>query len=365
MTTKREPTLADYFAYGHNPLMWELIGEKRVKTLQARARSAHRFVFDEEASVRVAKVARDLPELILRESQFARAPYDLTWIEYQAAVYWNVLNDQVQVADHHDIRVGFLIDHNQVIVIAQGEDNPNSCGVYPIAYHLNTEWPVADQIRFADIMQTSRLGLDIWMWGASADYFLKRGEHERMRELRSNNMAEFICDLKRIKPESAQKILTGAQGDMRTIITFLLMLNRPSATQYKNYLPNHRGWLKSRFVPYLSHTTIHVSLDAGNTIKLVGTPQGETVERRRTEVRGHYCHDQTARDYMRIAGCIHDWEPTGGPETGWARSPNLLPNDVNHWVCGTCGGKRWWRAEHERGSAAVGFVHREGYEVTE
>jgi hypothetical protein len=118
---KRNPTLADTFAYNRNPMMGEIIGKKATQTFQARTRAAHRFVFDDEASERVAKVVRDIPELILRESQFARAPFDLTWIEYQAMPYWSILGDQHQAENDHDTRVGFLIDHNRVNVIAEGE----------------------------------------------------------------------------------------------------------------------------------------------------------------------------------------------------------------------------------------------------
>ena len=364
MSEKRQPLLADRFAANRDRTMLLMAGEKATREVQHRVRQARKLVFDVEATERVASVVRDIPELILRESQFARAPFDLTWIEYDAAAYWETLMGHPQNPDDNtvDTRVGFLIDHNRVNVVMEGTSREtNGNGLYPIAYHLNTEWPAEDQRRFAEFTHTSRLGLDVWLWGSTAQHFMDTGQTGLMRTLRDHNMAEWIGNPAYTLNVRRTDLLGGAQGDLRTVIALLLMINRPAVVQYKHTLPNARGFIRNKLLPYLSHTVVSVSLDAVKTLRLIGTPEGEAIERRRHEVRGHYCHDHTAREYMRIAGCMHDWQPC---DETWARS-DAAPAEVNHWTCGTCGGKRWWRVAHERGSAERGFVAHDGYEITD
>jgi hypothetical protein len=200
------------------------------------------------------------------------------------------------------------------------------------------------------------------MWGSSAQKFLDAGEVRLLRVLRDSNMAEWLGDENMLRrSRTVQDFLKGAQGDMRTIIAFLLMLNRPSIVQYRKTLPNWRGFIGNKVRPFMSHTTVNVSLDAVATLRLIGTPSGDAVARRRHEVRGHFCHDKTARDFMRIAGCIHDWHAAHEDWTPW---PDAPIEGRRHWICGVCEGKRWRRDAHERGTAEVGFVAHDGYEVT-
>jgi hypothetical protein len=362
----REPTLADYFIAEQANMMDKAVGEKTIAALQAKARQAHKFVFDEEASIRVGEVVRDIPDLIIREAQFARAPFEVTWIEYDAFHFWSTVNGR-EPDEKSDTKVGFLIDHNRVNVVAMGEEDKRRThtGLYPIAYHLNTEWPVEDQLRFAHNASTSRMGLDFWMWGETAGKLLQAGETDKLRALRDSHMAEFILRpdflANLVKRNRLVGFLDKSAGDMRNMIAFLLMLNRPSIVQYKNTLPKWHGFIGNKVKPFFSHTTVNVSLDAVAVLNLVGTPKGEEVGRRRHEVRGHYCHDKGARDYMRIAGCIHDWQPTHKDWTPW---PDAKADEADNWRCGTCDGKRWWRAEHHRGTAQTGFVINDGYQVT-
>jgi hypothetical protein len=150
-------------------------------------------------------------------------------------------------------------------------------------------------------------------------------------------------------------------GDLRNVIACLLMLNRPTITKYVDDLPQSRGWLKNKLVPYWSHTTVTINLDPKPILRLIGTDRESGVTKRRHEVEGHYCHDKEWRDYGTIAGCIHepidtdaDWIPLVGV---------YAPSTVEHWVCKVCGGKRWWRSEHLRGDANKGWVIKDRYNV--
>jgi hypothetical protein len=38
--------------------------------------------------------------------------------------------------------------------------------------------------------------------------------------------------------------------------------------------------------------------------------------------------------------------------------------EEGRWMCAACGGKRSWVRAHERGDASIGYVIRDGYQVT-
>jgi hypothetical protein len=375
---RRRPTLADRFAVHHYDTKSRFVLPAAIKQMQNATRNARRFVFDEDAARRVARVVQEVPDLLAREVQFARAPYDITWIEFPSYIYWLTLREEnprlydaqgewgdVETADH---TIGYLIDHNRINTVTLGTVSEPDGPPYitPIQYRLNTEWPVEDQLQFAQLIGASRLGIDAFLWGSTYDKL----SWEERRLLRDYNMVERVPlnPYNRIselwsQPGSLAGVARGSVGELRTVIAMLLMLNRPSLTTYRQTLPTRKLPYHGRNIPYMSHTVVDVTLDPVPTLRLIGTPEGESVARRRHEVRGHYCHDKTARDYAKIAGCIHEWIATN---EDWTPVDATYPRDeVKHWRCSVCEGKRWWRDAHERGTAEVGFVAHDGYDVTD
>jgi len=106
---------------------------------------------------------------------------------------------------------------------------------------------------------------------------------------------------------------------------------------------------------------VTIDIDAVPTMRLIGTPAGDAVPRRRHEVRGHYCHNAEAHDYARIAGCQHEWLAA---DAFWEPLRGTRISDANHWVCDACGGHRWWQRTHKRGDESRGTVMHGGYNVT-
>jgi hypothetical protein len=372
-TDKRQALIVDRFIHRRFTAKEQLFHPAAIDQMQRAARKANKFVLDEEAARRVARVVLEVPDLLVREHQFARAPYDITWIEWPSHVYWQTLRDAKPAAydrlgmwgdrETADHSVGYLIDHGRVNTITSGTVRHPDADVYvsPLQYHLNTEWPLRDQIAFAQMVGTSRLGIAAAMWGSTFDEL----DREARRLLRDNNVMEMVPlnpkhpTSHRLRDTLAASV-QGSVGDVRTIIAILLMLNRPSITKYRQ-VQSGRGIVRGKSMAYMSHTVVDVSLDAVQTLRLIGTPSDDRIEKRRHEVRGHYCHDETAREYARIAGCIHQYEPHDANWKPWLNAP---ADEVNHWVCAQCGGRRWWRKSHIRGSAIEGFVLKDGYNVT-
>jgi hypothetical protein len=371
--SKRRPLVADRFVNRRFSQEERFYHPAAVDQMQRAARKAVKFVLNEEATERVARVVLEVPDLLVREHQFARAPYDITWIEYPAHIYWQTLRNAKPDAydrqgkwgsqDTADHTVAYLIDHGRVNTITSGTvaDPDSPVFITPLQYQLNTEWPLRDQLRFTEMAHLSRLMLAAVMWGSTFDSLDK----EDWRSLRDNNVMEMVPlnpkhPKANVLKDNLSDSLRGSVGDVRTVIALLLMLNRPSITKYR-HVEGTRGFVRGKSLAYMSHTVVDVSLDAATTLRNIGTPGETNIEKRRHEVRGHYCHDETAREYARIAGCIHEYQPH---DENWKPWPDAPSDEVNHWICAQCGGRRWWRKSHMRGSAIEGFVVKDGYQVS-
>jgi hypothetical protein len=143
------------------------------------------------------------------------------------------------------------------------------------------------------------------------------------------------------------------------VVAILLALNRPAITRLTTTPPGS-GLYRGKNTVYHTHTSVTIDLDPIPGLR-AEIASGPGALRRRHEVRGHYCHDANARDYHRIAGCIHEWLPA---DEEWTPLGGAYKADrVNHWLCEACGGKRWWKTEHTRGDATLGFVSHDDYRV--
>ena len=366
----RGPTLADRFLQVPVKQMERLYHPKAVEQIRRSLRSSEKFVMDQAAALRVAKVVMDVPDLLVREHRFAHPPFPVTWIEYPSLDYW--LEFRKRDAALYDAAgewgdpatadrcAGYLIDHNRINVVTMGSDG--GVFMHPLQYRLLTEWEMDEQLEFCRLIGSSRLGIDIFLWGSTWGLI----DDESRRLLRGYNVAEAvpcnpdsIAGRKMMEDRALLRSARGAVGELRTIVAILLMLNRPSMTRYVSMIPNATGFIRAKLAPYMRHRTVTIDLDPTPSMKLVGTEQDDKNLRARHRVRGHFCHDKTARDYARIAGCIHEWVDSHKDWTPW---PDAKLDEVENWLCSSCGGKRWHREAHERGSAEIGFTTHD-YEV--
>jgi hypothetical protein len=298
--------------------------------------SARRFVLTENAAIRSAQVMRTLPDLMVEASRFARAPFDLTWIEFPFRAFYQELTQTSPDLDC-DATVGYFIDHGRVYCASSTQDATARPLFMPIVYGLNEEWPIDEQLDFCSRMKVSRLGCDQFMWGSTYNFL----NEDQRRQMRAQHSMHLLAD-RRFDHNGLTDMMNSAVGDLRTIVGLLLLLNRPSLTTYRD-APASRGYFNKKFRGYLSHTTVDIPLDPVPQLRLVGTPADDASPRRRHEVRGHWCHDAQARRRT----CVHQWEA----------------EDEDHFTCSVCLGKRWWRRDCVRGHSGLGFVQKD-YAVT-
>jgi hypothetical protein len=331
---------------------------------QAKVRVAEKFVFDPEASHRVGTVIRDIPDLLVEQIQFARAPFDLCWIEYDVEQIFKVLNptDTNPNDATQDKLLGILVNHNRIVEVI--EDIRGHIGFLPFVYHLNTEWLIPDQLRFCEMMGVSRLGIDHWLWGSVANKFRDQGKQDYLRLLRDTTMVEPLLPSEATDDKQQMALmLHGTTGDFKNHLAVLLLLNQPSVTQYIR-IPPTRGWIGNKPKPFMAHNTVRVALDPIPNIVLLSEGHGEGDLRRRHRVRGHYCQNEAARTAARHRNCIHEWQAASEEWEIVAGSDEPMPDsDINHWICSGCHGRRWWRAQHERGDASKGFIDHTHYDV--
>jgi len=338
---------------------------RKAAIYQDKIRKAEKMVFDTEASIRIGEMLRDIPELLVEQIQFARAPFENCWIEYDSLAVWNILSPGRDIKhspwdNSYDTTVGLLIDHNKVNVWSLPASG--DFGMLGFTYYLNTEWLLEDQLDWCEKTGMSRLGIDMWLWGSLWSHFHNSGQHEYLRKLRDTTKVEL--DFPKgmaLNPKSLEQPLQGTQGDFKNTVAILLALNQPRVTNYIQ-VPRRRGWIGNKNKPFMSYHSVKVALDAVAQTKLLSQGDGQSMLRRGGHVSGCYCHNKTARDYARIAGCIHDWGPCDD-DWEYIGPKAALTLTVNHWQCRVCDGRRWWRKEHDR-DASLGFVEHPTYRVT-
>lgn len=350
---KRQPLLIDrVLAATPHDLGRDIMERRVIEHAQGRLKKAKPFLLDAQAVSRFAKVARELPDLVVQQQEFARAPYEVMWVEFDYTQFWSELR-QDEPDETSDSLVGYLIDHDVVYAFAGGtRENPRKTPVMvPVRFKLHEPWTVESQMQFCQDVKTSRLQIDAWLWGEHAFYNLM---DESRRSLRTAHTAELLFGPKfknHLHEAFHAALVDGSSGDLRNIVTLLLLLNRPQAVRYVRSVDRGRGWVKGKMVPYFGYTTVTLDLDPEPVLRKIGT-SGETQdELRRHEVRGHYRHD----DAWKLGSM------------GLCEHTAVLDETSKHpdrsYRCSKCGGRKWWVPEFLRGNGAKGFIIKQ-YEVT-
>ena len=340
MKHKPWPTLADnYIASAKMKLPFEPPASKVI--------NARRFVLDEGASSFLAKSIHYSGDMMMQQSQFARAPYDLTWVELQHKAYFGTLAelyDETEfplvshplVDDHFgsdDDKVGFLIDHGRVWSFASAND-PDATGCLPISYDLHKPMSIEKELEMAELFGRTRMTLRVGLFGSSGIRDL-----DTLRYASEHTVNWHLPTMK----DKAKGVLYMSSGDLKLVLGLLLILSRPGKSIiYTDDVGHRHGIMKGKRVVYHSHNLVKLHLSTGDPVKRFMSDLAHGSIRRRHDVRGHWCQTKRTRS------CAHDW----------------IAEDPNRFECTICHGKRWWRKTHCRGDAGKGVVTKT-YEVTE
>lgn len=335
-----EPTLADdlLFTRKRSPI----VQRKAHETMLSELRNARRFVFDHAATERMAMMCRDSPNMIADYTEFARAPYETTWIECEAATLFDVVRGFKHNKPDEDTRIGFLFCGDHVYTAVKNATAGNKKGTalfLPQVYHLHEGMTFEQEQEVCRVLGASRMMIDSFFWGSSYAGL----DPSRRRSLRASNSLTFAFD-KPLPDGALSNMLTGGgAGDLRVIIALALLLVRPSMVKVigGHAEERHRTTMGQR--TFFAHNVVTIKMNPDVLIRrITNSARIEYAKRRRHDVSGTYCHNRAGRGQ-----CVHDWQEF----------------EPLHWECAKCHGLRWWRKAHQRGDPTVGYVTKH-YVVT-
>ncbi len=305
-----------------------------VDSVVSHVRLAPKYVFTTEATAALGKAIRERSEVIARAADSAHAPFERTWIELDAAALFEALHGFPQTRKFPDLQLGYLIDHDEVYVVANnGQSSP---AIWPLVYHINQPWNTGEADKFAHLIGKDDELLDRFFWGTAFNFV----DEESRRKLRYAHSASLLkFKNQKTLAKISKTFLSESAGDLRNVLAAMMALSGELFEPIEQTTPRSRAFSGGRLVQRHAHTRITHLHPRSYAVRQEHATSGVTRDLQRK--RGHWAHDVTAREYEYIAGCVHDWIPADDFGSKSAREPD-------RYRCRVCGGKRWWRAAYER-----------------
>jgi hypothetical protein len=374
---RREPTLADKIL-AQPPSVNALYGSDWFTQGQQALRGSKRFVLDAQAARYLGEMIRDNPEVIADAQEFALRPFERMWVEFPFRPFYTAIHGH-EPDDQSDTHLGYLYE-GPVVRTASYSWNWDMkqwlAGWGQFEYVMHRPMPERELDRMLELLGYDSMGYDAWMWGDTMSHWIglkikgaffrgslkyleqQAGRGESLRHLHS---VRFPYDSQKLADKlgpqhqgSLRRLAEGNAGDMRNVVAVLLYLNRTRELQITKDLGQGGFFMQGRKPhPLLPHSVIGMKLDPKPVfLNLVQSENPEKRLVRLHDVKGHFCHDKASK-----RGCTHGIEQEGDFGELWIEYEPLK------WRCERCGGLRWWRREHSRGSLHKGVV-TQSYAVT-
>jgi len=310
---------------------------------------AKKFIFDASASEYIGALLMKAQAEVLSQHDWARPPFETTWIEMDHAAYWErglkMPNDYLKGTP--DNLFGMLIHHGTVWLFsyAPGGYGPRhqSIGCGPFQYQLHVPISFEEELEMArhhnmsvDTYRQALLGGMInaetgkptlsgdW-WDAMA------GVVVRSHKMFINPAIKGIMD--RADPSERMQALAAGAGDLKLIITLLLMVTRPRKMFNVTETGPKRMLYKGHNLVRRAHSVVTMRLAKEAALHHAVHHEFTSQHRQMHDVRGHWAesrHNALCQE--------HSWEPL----------------DKDHFYCLNCPAKRWWRKAHSRGELRLG-----------
>jgi len=337
---KRTPLLFDQFMANTKPQLE--MERKPFEFLRNRMVGAHVFTLDHEATRYMANMIQAHPEAIALDQEFAIPPFKKMFVEFPYPEFFTIMGGHHRGDGSEDERIGYFYDGPRVYVLSASTIQHDYPAAVPIRYRLNQQFELKEELMISGALEESRMALDAYFWGSCSP---KINELGLLRSLRSHHSMEFWYGQElflQASKEFVQPIMPSTAGDMRNVVALPLFLNRVRDVIYEDKLPGVPGWVRAKPRTLVRHSVVKIKLDPAPLLKKIYSGSHGTIWRREHDVRGHWCFNKVTRAHLHD----HDWHEY----------------DVHQWRCMLCGGLRWWRKEHRRGSKEMGKV-KTTYEV--
>lgn len=325
------------------------------KLLAKRIAAAHKFSLDDATSAFMsdlgnasymldlsgndadhADVAKNI-SIIEQVRVAARAPFPLTWIEYNSrALMQRSLSAYPQIQrtaklnNVNDVvaREGYLIrqiDNKVIASLVMGDDGEQFGKVFSLP--LSFAWSVND----TPLNSPNYLG-DIEKSSALFTVGLVGYETDKIRLEMTPG-----CQRKDYSITTLYNILNETTGNCRYLWALLAAIN-DVPTGIREVTAAH-GYVSpfGKFRKFSDHKVVSLMIPKGRDPRKVARAVVAASRRRRHPVRGYF------RMYQKGDPCaIHDFRPD--------------LNDSGKLSCHVCGSYKRWIADHERGDASLGYV---------
>jgi hypothetical protein len=333
---KETPTLLDMF------LRTGILAHEPSK-MRLRMRMAKSFVLDDEASEFLGYILKSVGPMVLREHEFARAPYDQTWVELNFRAY--ARNMPVSGPEvNADTRLGYFFDNDDVWCVAESPAYKDP-SMMPFSYQLHRPISMEEELQMAQFFGTSRLMYRQAILGyvgvKDGDWWLST---EASNVCRSHRFVVHDA-LKDVSMQGRYGVLTSAAGTLKQIIALGLLLSRSQTQRIINYteIGPRRAFIRAKQVALVKHNVVSLHLGPKRTFQKFTRYLETGGHKKFHDVRGHWAQTRKLDQ-----SCEHSWDAL----------------DVNHFTCVRCGSNRWWRKAHQRGDINLGTVTKH-YEVKE
>lgn len=396
---KREPSLLDLtrFALANPEKQIPLFSgpwpkaKEQCKAFDQKLLTARRFTLSDDL-VHVAAAFSVSPANVLRRVlSKCRTPFDKIWIEFNERVRMQALQDYgyAQVTSKSAYRLGFLVE--RVVEREQSTKTLYKAAVVSLLADKDKTYEV-DDVGLDGKISIFPLGFkydlehtEIEPWMTVDDYYannyVRNSEKEWPIENYTMSMAlsPHYChmnvnmglsdELKALdahvrycligpavlsfkwfteREPTDYKFATGINGDWRILIAILAIINSYEIRHESVVRASNKKLIKGRSMPYMDYSTIQLTVPRKKIIRhfLDADYRGLGLPRRLHPVMGHwaYSHLHGSDD------CEHHW----------VLPPPKDEKEESHvYHCLKCDKRRWWRREHMRGDAGIGFKDKD------
>lgn len=363
-------------------LAGDMVATQSNRTFKAQCRrtfttinKARRFVLADDVVRVVARASLSPPRSLMACLSRSRLPYDTVWFEWDEYVRVEALSGAPPNRKNVAGRLGLLCQrsvdddgaHLNEMMVVVGRFSPEArlpVGTHP--YGVGVSWspddPVAESWHpYMTAENADKTMIANMLWGREwadawdgPDTPPRAGRY--MRRLAQHVFPSFVGPMghqmhdevmpgpdasgeeEREWAEQLYDMLLSISGDVRFLVTLLAMLNTVQLATDREHAPAGSRYVGGRIRPYMSRHTVRLEVPKERAVRKVETLRVAGSRRRGHEVMGHYCVSRLDG----VAGHDHAWVRAGD----------------NLWVC-HCGARKWWRKEHERGDASLGWVEKD------
>lgn len=329
-----------------------IITEDARKYITALRVPAQRFYFSDNASELLGRFVFECSDLIMRAWPMAKAPYPVTYIEFDADSFFKHAPNR-SPDGNTTARLGYLIDRGFTTNFVMNKDGENF--ICPLAFATEGTLPV-DLVKTAGVLQLKVTTTRPEDTAYKDELLAVHGSEERAAEWMTlvtglgsaighlddeNNRQALLkhmpiivmadkeyWDSQRDATEGHVGLMKQQTGDVRNVWAAFLWLAQQATTTITQKPAGHRI-SSGKIHAYPKYRVVEINLGKRvRSVRRAFEEHGPRLPPRLHDVRGHWRHWDGDEAHT------HEW--------------SMFPDPRGHFTC-KCGRQKVWVHDHERG----------------